>query len=294
MGVNDTNTSDWNFIWFAYCDGTSQTSDLSEPLVVGNITLKLRGRALLDAHLFELERLYSFLSTATEVVVSGTSAGGLSTRLHSSFIKSQLKIPTARLVAAPDAGYWWDAPNFAGTFPSTWISSMAPAVKLWNVTLRGSGANCLADLTPSGNASHCLTLPYMHAYSDVPFYHIQSLYDTANLGFCGGLNCNLAAGQCSIAEENFIQTFHLLMAESLLAAEAPFGDRDGHYLTSCYQHEQSCRGFDWFGINAGKSITMNLGFEAFYKNGGADPNARIIDLPWPNDHSCVIGDHGAC
>jgi len=71
MGVNDTTTSDWNFVWFAYCDGTSQTSDLSEPLVVGNSTLKLRGRALLDAHLFELERLYTFLSTATEVIVSG-------------------------------------------------------------------------------------------------------------------------------------------------------------------------------------------------------------------------------
>lgn len=295
MGVNDTTTSDWNFVWFAYCDGTSQTSDVSEPIVVGNVTLMLRGRALLDAHLYELERLYSFLSSATEVVISGTSAGGLSTRLHSSFIKSQLQVPGVKVIAAPDAGYWWDSPSYSGKTPSEWISNMAPAVLLWNITLRGTGATCLQEQTPKGNASHCLTLPYMHAYSDVPFYNIQSMYDTANIGICGGLNCYLAAGQCNDEEVSFIQTFHILLAESLLAAEAQFGDRDGHYLTSCYQHEQSCRGFDWFGINAvGRAITLEQGFAAFYNNGGSDPAARVIDSPWPNDHSCVIGDHGAC
>ena len=67
--------------------------------------LHFRGRALLDAHLVELERLYKFRSTATEVVVSGTSAGGLSAHLHSSFIADQL-MTSARLVAAPDAGFW--------------------------------------------------------------------------------------------------------------------------------------------------------------------------------------------
>lgn len=294
MGVNDTTTADWNFVWLPYCDGTSQTSDRTDPLVVGNVTLMLRGRALLDAHLFELERLYNFLSTATEVIVSGTSAGGLSARLHSSYIKSQLQVQGVKIIAAPDASWWWDSPNIKGLTPSIWLSSITPALTLWNATLRGSGAQCLEELTPVGNASHCFTLPYMHAYSDVPFYHIQSMYDTANLGICGGLNCNLVAGQCTEAEESFIQTFHVLMAESLLSAEAKFGDRDGHYLTSCYQHEQSCRGFDWFGINAGTSTTLEKGFAAFYKNGGSDPESRIVDAPWPNDYSCTVGDHGAC
>jgi hypothetical protein len=57
---------------------------------------------------YELERQHQFLSTATEVIISGTSAGGMSTYMHSSFIKSQLQLPHARLVAVPDAGWWWD------------------------------------------------------------------------------------------------------------------------------------------------------------------------------------------
>ena len=105
MAANDTSINpfgDWNFVWFAYCDGSSQLSDRVDPVVVGSTTLHYRGRALLDAHLFELERLYSFLSTATEVIVSGTSAGGMSAYLQSSYIKTQLRAPGARLVAAPE------------------------------------------------------------------------------------------------------------------------------------------------------------------------------------------------
>jgi hypothetical protein len=42
---------DWNFVWLAYCDGTSQTSDRTEPLVVSGQPVYMRGRAILDAHL---------------------------------------------------------------------------------------------------------------------------------------------------------------------------------------------------------------------------------------------------
>ena len=34
----------------------------------------------------------------------------------------------------------------------------------------------------------------------------------------------------------------------ILMAQARVGHRDGHFLTSCNQHEQSCQHHDWFGI----------------------------------------------
>jgi hypothetical protein len=39
-------------------DGTSQTSDRTEPLLVGDKPVYMRGRAILDAHLYELEKNY--------------------------------------------------------------------------------------------------------------------------------------------------------------------------------------------------------------------------------------------
>jgi hypothetical protein len=215
MSFNASNVNpfgEWNFVWLAYCDGTSQLSDRDAPFSYNNSQVHLRGRAILDAHLYELERVHGFLSTATEVrwrqatssqwmlfssripgyapfclrfsntharlapltpplcpqvVVSGTSAGGLSTYMHSSFIRSQLRVTGARLVAVPDAGYWWDTLDYSGT-THPWldlINASIPA-SLWNATLRGGAGRCLED-PPGGVAAKCYSQPYAYGYLDV-------------------------------------------------------------------------------------------------------------------------------
>ena len=280
----------------AYCDGSSQTSDVAEPVEYNGTKLHFRGRALLDAHLYELERLYQFQSTATEVIISGTSAGGLSTWLHSSYIKSLLKTPGASLVAMPDAGFWWDHTAYDNPTFHPWLSMIEAAIVpiVWNSTLRGAPGKCLSTLAPQGLASHCYTLPYLYAFlDDVPIFVLQSMYDTANLGFCFNLNCNLVSGGCSPAQTAAIQEFHLEMMGNITAAQAQYGDRDGHFLTSCFQHEESCRAFDWYGVTI-QEQTMNNTFYAWYTEGGASPNSKRIDGAFPSDATCVVGDHGAC
>jgi hypothetical protein len=41
--------------------------------------------------------------------------GGMSTFMQSSFIKTQLTAPDAKLVAVPDAGFWWDTLQYGST-----------------------------------------------------------------------------------------------------------------------------------------------------------------------------------
>lgn len=70
MSQNESSVNpfgDWNFVWLAYCDGSSQLSDRDAPFEFNGSLVHLRGRAILDAHLYELERVHGFLSTATEV-----------------------------------------------------------------------------------------------------------------------------------------------------------------------------------------------------------------------------------
>lgn len=87
--------------------------------------------------------------------------------MHSSFIKTQLKVPGARLVAVPDAGYWWDTLNYAGTaHPWLDLINMSIPASLWNATLRGGAARCLAA-PPDGEPAKCYTQPYAYAYLDV-------------------------------------------------------------------------------------------------------------------------------
>lgn len=67
-------------IFLPYGDGTSQVSDLAEPVSVGNSTVFYRGARVLRALIARLAA--TELAGATEVVLGGSSAGGLSTYLY--------------------------------------------------------------------------------------------------------------------------------------------------------------------------------------------------------------------
>ncbi len=296
MGLNDTTasvTGEWNFVWLGYCDGSSQTSDVAGPVLVGNVTIHLRGRALLAAHLAELEARYGFLSNATEVVVSGTSAGGLSAHLHAPTIRAALQKPTARLVAVPDAGFWWDSFSYANASEHPWLDMLTPAVPFWNATAGLTSADSRACLAANAAApARCLTQPYLSAFASTPTFHVQSLYDTYNLDFCFRFPCALGT-TCNASQVAAAHDFRDRMEAAIVAAEAAHGERDGHVLTACYQHEESCRAEDWFGITIGGQ-TPEQTFAAWYARGGADPGAKRVDGRWPSDTSCRNISHGAC
>jgi hypothetical protein len=126
--------ADWHAVYTVYCDGSSATSarDDSPIPTPGGSPIWLRGFDVLQAWLEELELLGGLLSNATDVVLTGTSAGGMATYIHSDFIRSKVGEratsssnhstppsarrcdphspsqlpPAASVVAAPDAGYF--------------------------------------------------------------------------------------------------------------------------------------------------------------------------------------------
>lgn len=61
-------------------DGGSQTGDLTAPVSVGSETIYYRGKRILNAMIPALKT--RGLASATDLVISGCSAGGLSTFLH--------------------------------------------------------------------------------------------------------------------------------------------------------------------------------------------------------------------
>ena len=76
----------WNYIFIRYCDGWSFAGNVEEPQaatitnhgtkVTSNVTVWLRGRAILDAVIADLLTTRG-MQTATNVVVGGCSAGGM-------------------------------------------------------------------------------------------------------------------------------------------------------------------------------------------------------------------------
>lgn len=309
-GILSLNTTDINpfgdfaLAWFSYCDGSSQTSNRDQPLLVNNTPLFFRGRAILDAHLYELERKYQFLSEATEVIVSGTSAGGMSALLHTSFLRTQLRQPGARVVAVPDAGWWWDTPSLVDPTQRPFWASLTGAIGpgLWNATLRGpSGVACLGS-PPQGDPALCYLQPWAYAFNDVPTFVVQSLVDPYNLQYCGDGPCRLQGntpGTCTPAQVGDTTAFSHRLGDSIVGAQARHGDRDAHFLTTCSVHEGTCRGFDWWGISIA-GATMNASFTGWYTGGMGGVQASARDVDWPGDASCLYPspgkdvNHGYC
>ena len=87
----------WNYIFIRYCDGWSFAGNVEEPQaatitnqstkVTSNVTVWLRGRAILDAVIADLLTVRG-MQTATNVVVGGCSAGGMA--VYVAFILSLL------------------------------------------------------------------------------------------------------------------------------------------------------------------------------------------------------------
>jgi Pectinacetylesterase len=294
MDANETNPfgPGWNFVWLCYCDGSSQTSDLSTPLVFNNTALHLRGRAILDAILAELEAAERFLSTAQEVIFSGTSAGGVSTYLHASVVASRLEAPGARLFAVPDAGFFPDHGTMAPPHNHAWLASLDAAWAFWNATVRGDAAACAA--AHADEPAKCLVAANLYPFSTVPHFILNSMMDTAGLSTCFEAECN-PYKDCNASQTAAILEYAAELSTSITSAAAAFGDRDGYFVTSCYQHEESCRPQDWFGISIGGQ-TANSTFYNWY-SGGPPANSRRVDVTWPGDASCAPQTdttHGAC
>ena len=100
----------YSFAYIHYCDGASYTGDADQPAFHPDHPgqpIYYRGRRVLDAtirHLLEHEGL----GIATEVVVSGTSAGGLGVYLNIDRIAEQVQAvtPDARVRGLASAGYF--------------------------------------------------------------------------------------------------------------------------------------------------------------------------------------------
>merc|ERR1711964_764664 len=108
---------DWNVVFLRYCDGSSFASRSARALPVGHPRktgdLHFEGLANLQAILANLTRgngghdpRFQDLSQATQVVVSGCSAGGVAAALHLETIHEML--PKALVVGLLDSAMFPD------------------------------------------------------------------------------------------------------------------------------------------------------------------------------------------
>jgi O-palmitoleoyl-L-serine hydrolase len=150
---------DWNMVYFMYCDGNSFSGSNSSTTQHGNATLHFRGKHILDAGLAQLPSL----KHATDVVISGCSAGGLATFLHCDHYAE--KLPHAKVVCVPQSGLFPDG-------PPNYHAGMTWAFHQQNASVN---QDCLQSQVPQSN---CNFAQYVMKYIRTPIFPLQSTYDT--------------------------------------------------------------------------------------------------------------------
>eukprot|EP00658_Telonema_sp_P-2_P085068 TRINITY_DN9608_c0_g1_i7.p1 TRINITY_DN9608_c0_g1~~TRINITY_DN9608_c0_g1_i7.p1 ORF type:complete len:324 (+),score=62.71 TRINITY_DN9608_c0_g1_i7:193-1164(+) len=161
----------WNSVFFKYCDGNSFSGSNSSTTIVSGSTLHWRGKHILNGGISDM-LAHRGLDKATDVVVSGCSAGGLATFLHCDHWADRIKAEgsaSANVVCMPDSGMFLDHEG-----PPKYHSGMTWAFWQQNSS---SGVNdaCIATEQP---VSNCMFAEHTMKHIRTPTFPLQSEFDS--------------------------------------------------------------------------------------------------------------------
>ena len=314
LGANSSTNPDfytWNAVFIHYCDGASFGSNRVAPIAVKNkqgqeAQMWMRGRSNFDAVVQDL-LVNEHMSNATEVILSGGSAGGLAVYYNLDHLAHDLLSKNVRVTGFPDAGFFMDAPNYVEDFQG--------ADAVWNVTgSSGTNQNCLDSYI--GEEYKCLLAPYLLEHIETSIYVMNSAYDAWQLG-------NNKVGCFPVPNTTCANDTSVMLYGAALKARVKnslknkanrfknVSSKSGAYIDSCYVHEQNvnycsgqgmpnCVGWTpsesgsvkWGYRTAIRNFTPQQAFSEFYFSHGNSKNSVLIDENEVQENkNCVYEGH---
>nr|GLL28173.1 pectin acetylesterase 9 isoform X6 [Ipomoea trifida] len=278
----------WNRVKLRYCDGASFAGD--SKFDNGTILLYFRGQRIWQAIIHDL--LPKGLGQARKALLSGCSAGGLSTFLHCDNFTSYLPKNTS-VKCLSDAGFFLDERDVSLNYTMrSFYQNM--------LFLHGAGhtlnKNCTDSLL---HPQLCIFPQYALSYIQTPFFILNSAYDVYQFHHIlvppsadprGHWNhCKLNPAACNPLQLRTLQGFR----RDMLAALRVFyfySRRDGMYINSCFAHCQSETQDTWFAVDSprirNKTIAEAVGDWYFSRR-----VSKQVDCAYPCDSTChnIIG-----
>eukprot|EP00040_Diaphanoeca_grandis_P042186 m.264358 g.264358 ORF g.264358 m.264358 type:complete len:503 (-) comp55724_c0_seq1:411-1919(-) len=214
----------WSFAFVHYCDGASYTGDLEQPVVYEGKPLFYRGKRVREAVVSYLLDQRD-MASAENVVISGTSAGGLGVYLNIDAIRDQIP-ENVRVRGLASAGFFLD---YDTNFPTQMIA----LAKEQN----SSGAlsiSCKQKMMAKNlSVENCIFPENFVEYLKTPVFALQSRFDTWQLHEIA----NVSASNQSFVESygDIIQSrMAPLLAQAMAGANATISH--AVWLSSCLTH----------------------------------------------------------
>ena len=266
----------WTSVFVAYCDGASFTGDREKPLKFKNKLLYFRGRRILDAVLDELLR--RGIDKASDIILSGTSAGGISAIIHADYIRTRFRRATnASFRVLADAGFFLDEPSLNGT---KIIRSTFRRIYTLHNSSKGLNHACLRA-QKSTRKFRCFFPQYSLPFVKSPIFLVNSLYDSWQITYMSGVFCMCDINTCSSEEMSYIKKFR----KKVLRALRSIFDSEGSavFVDACLVHSQNCVNDLWTRIQIG-NVTIAQAFAKWYR--GDAEERFMIDDPYPSNPTC--------
>lgn len=251
-----------------------------------------RGKRLLDANLASLLQTRG-LRSATAVVLSGHSAGGLATYLHADYVRSQLPASLGFYAAVPDAGFFLDHARFGA--PNAGEKYFGQGMRItWALANASGSFNSKCVAAHRAAPSDCIFPQNFAQHISTPLHVTQSQYDAWQLPNVLGLGCTPPKGDCNASQLQAFQQYRVATM-SALNASGLYKSRPGFgmFNDACITHTQGYYG-DYMDnkkweVPAGSGVTLAQSLKAWLDSGsggGANKNVHVDRVPWPENKPC--------
>jgi hypothetical protein len=297
-----------NYVYIKYCDGTSFAGGRDDAVNVDGNDLHFKGHYILEGILDDLFAKYD-MQQATELLLTGCSAGGLSTHLQSDRVREYVQDkqqslgaqPLAKYAAVPVSGYFAMDQNNYNEVP-VMPDQMRYLFAMSNATV-GSHQGCLDSAAP-GSEWKCMTAPGAYPYIQSNFFTLDSSIDSwasnciigASYVDTSGPTETVPNGSCGTAEGiedcssggpgsgscSFEQMFSVIEHQGMTIRKLSNTDTykkgtNGLFLYNCFTH---CAGGDsnFYKQYTIDGVTMREAVDAFWNE---------LDAPSPNVKSHI-------
>ena len=284
-GNRETNPyfSNWNVIVQSYCDGGLFSGRRKEPLVYRGRRLYFRGRQILKALVESLKRRN--IGKASDVLLSGTSAGGLAVLLQGDYLRHKLP-RTASVRGLVDAGFFIDSEAEDG---SNVIGNQFRGIySIHNPKLR---KKC-EKARDSSSKFQCLFPQYTIEDIKLPIYFVNALYDHWQLSELQRLRCIYNNDKCNTAQRDRILNFRQDMISRLKDSIGRL-PHAGLFADSCIGHGQVIVDYTWSRIRVGNSTLRDAFVDWMRDRTGAKRHVKV-DCHYPCNGSCPRAMVNSC
>ncbi|KAH9525098.1 Pectin acetylesterase 5 [Bulinus truncatus] len=172
--VTNPDFCNWNVLVLHYCDGSSFLGNDSFVHNYESQPLFLRGAVVFDA-LIDYLKVSTELGEAEQVVLAGSSAGGIAALIHVDRLRTILPQSVKTVHALVDAAMFVDSPDIQGSFV---LSNVFKSVYNFHHIENSASIHECTETQNGTEEWKCLLPEVYFKFVFTPVFFINSLYDT--------------------------------------------------------------------------------------------------------------------